>query len=51
MPYKLKEIGGEYEVMNMDSGKTHGKTSKKKAQAQMRLLTAIKEGGFKPKRK
>ncbi len=50
MPYKLKEIGGEYEVMNVQSRKTHGKTSKKKAQAQMRLLQAI-EHGFKPMKK
>ena len=50
MPYKLKEIGGKYEVMNVDSGRTHGKTSKKKAQAQMRLLQAI-EHGYIPKRK
>ena len=48
--YKLKEIGGKYEVMNVDSGRTHGKTSKKKAQAQMRLLQAI-EHGYIPKRK
>jgi hypothetical protein len=50
MPYKLKEIGGKYEVMNVQSRKTHGKTSKKKAQAQMRLLQAI-EHGYIPKRK
>lgn len=50
MPYKLKEIGGRYEVMNVESGKTHGKTSKKKAESQMRLLRAI-EHGFKPKRR
>lgn len=50
MPYKLKEIGGKYEVMNIDSGKTHGKTTKKKAKAQMRLLQAIAHG-YIPKRK
>jgi hypothetical protein len=50
MPYKLKEIGGEYEVMNVQSRKTHGKTSKKNAKAQMRLLQAI-EHGYIPKRK
>jgi hypothetical protein len=50
MPYKLKEIGGKYEVMNVQSRKTHGKTSKKKALAQMRLLQAI-EHGYIPKRK
>jgi hypothetical protein len=50
MPYKIKGIGGTYEVMNVESGKTHGKTSKKKAESQMRLLRAI-EHGFKPRRK
>lgn len=50
MPYKLHEIGGKYEVMNIDSGRKHGKTSKKKAEAQMRLLRAI-EHGYIPKRK
>ena len=51
MPFKLKEIGGKFEVMNLDSGKTYGRTSKSKAESQMRLLTAIKEGGFKPMKK
>jgi hypothetical protein len=50
MPYKLKKIGGKYEVMNLDSGKKHGKTSKKKAESQLRLLRAI-DHGFVPKKK
>lgn len=51
MPYVIiPETGGKYEVMNIDSGRKHGKTSKKKAQAQMRLLQAI-EHGYIPKRK
>lgn len=50
MPYKLAEIGGKYEVMNIDSGKVHGLTSKKKATSQMRLLRAI-EHGYKPSSK
>jgi hypothetical protein len=50
MPYKLKKIGGKYEVMNLDSGKKHGKTSKKKAESQLRLLRAI-EHGFVPKKR
>lgn len=47
MPYKLKEIGGKYEVMNVDTHKAHGLTTKKKASSQMRLLRAI-EHGWKP---
>jgi hypothetical protein len=50
MPYKLKKIGGKYEVMNLDSGKKHGKTSKKKAESQLRLLRAI-DHGFVPKKR
>jgi len=50
MPYKLHEIGGKYEVMNIGTGKTHGRTTKKKAISQMRLLNAITHG-FKPAKK
>lgn len=50
MPYKLHEIGGKYEVMNIGSGKSHGKTSKPKAISQMKLLRAI-EHGWKPTKK
>jgi hypothetical protein len=50
MPYKLHEIGGKYEVMNIGTGKTHGKTTKAKAISQMNLLNAIKHG-FKPSKK
>ncbi len=51
MPYAiLPEIGGKFEVMNVESGKKHGKTTKTKAIKQMRLLNAIAHG-FKPKRK
>jgi hypothetical protein len=48
MPYHIvHETGGKYEVMNKDSGKKHGKTSKKNAESQMKLLRAI-EHGYKP---
>jgi hypothetical protein len=51
MPYAImKETGGKYQVMNVDSGRKHGKTTKKKAEAQMRLLRAL-EHGFIPRKK
>lgn len=53
MPYKIvsKVIGGElmYAVKNTQTGKTHGWTTKTKAEAQMRLLYGI-EGGMIPKK-
>lgn len=51
MPYKIKEKGTKYQVMNIESGKVHSKgTTKGKAEKQVRLLRAI-EHGFKPRRK
>jgi hypothetical protein len=50
MPYRIFEKGGQYEVMNIASGRGHGKTTKKKAEAQMRLLHGLKKG-WKPTKK
>ena len=47
MPYTIKKIDGHFEVVNKDTGKSHGITTKKKAMAQERLLRAIQHG-FKP---
>lgn len=47
MPYHIQKTDGKFEVMNIKSGRTHGKTTKAKAERQMRLLRAI-EHGFKP---
>ena len=48
MPYKIvsKVIGGEvkYAVKNTQTGKTHGYTTKTKAEAQMRLLYGVEHG-------
>jgi hypothetical protein len=41
MPFKLTRKGNEYAVKNTMSGKTHGYTTKTKAEAQMRLLQGI----------
>ena len=49
MPLKLVRKGNEYAVKNVSSGKTHGYTTKTKAEAQMRLLQAI-DHGFVPKK-
>jgi hypothetical protein len=53
MPYKIvhKLVDGEmkYAVKNVDTKKTHGWTTKDKAEAQMRLLYGI-EGGMIPKK-
>jgi len=50
MPYKMEERGAKYEIVNLESGHRHGKTTKTKAAKQMRLLQAI-EHGFVPKRR
>lgn len=50
MPYKIKKTDSKFEVMNIDTGRKHGKTTKTKALRQMKLLRAI-EHGFKPKKK
>jgi hypothetical protein len=48
MPYKIvsKVIGGElmYAVKNVQSGKTHGWTTRDKAESQMRLLYGVERG-------
>ena len=38
MPYVLKKVGSKYEVVTKETGKGHGITTKKKAEAQKRLL-------------
>lgn len=42
MPYELKRVSKsgakQYEVVNMKTGKGHGRTSKEKGMAQKRLL-------------
>lgn len=50
MPYEVRKISPKcYEVINTDTDKIHAKcTSKKKAEAQVRLLTSIKEAPSKP---
>jgi len=44
MPLKIIRRGNEYAVQNIKTGKTHGFTTKEKAEAQMRLLNAIEHG-------
>ncbi len=44
MPYTLQRKGNEYAVKTIATGKTHGFTTKEKAEAQMRLLNAIDKG-------
>ena len=46
----MQERGAKFEIINKDTGKGHGKTSKSKATKQMRLLNAI-EHGFRPRRR
>ena len=41
MPYQIKKVGNQYEVVNKTTGKGHGKTTKAKATRQMRLLYSI----------
>lgn len=41
MPYMIKKSGNKYQVVNKDTGKGHGLTTKSKATRQMRLLYSI----------
>lgn len=41
MPYKTEKHGSKYENVNIVTGKHHGLTTKKKAEAQRRLLEMI----------
>jgi hypothetical protein len=51
MPYEVKHKGnGRYTVINKETGKEHGLTTKEKAMAQMRLLYGV-EGGMRPRGK
>lgn len=48
MPYKIKQKGDNYSVINALTGKIHAKgTTKSKAMGQLHLLNAV-EHGFKP---
>ncbi len=48
MPYQIVKKGEKWEVINKDTGKSHGKhDSKEKAMKQMKLLYMV-EGGKKP---
>ena len=46
MPWAIRKIGGgKYRVVNTESGEVHAKaTSKKNAEAQVRLLHGVKYG-------
>lgn len=51
MPYAIRKRGSRYEVVNTATGRVHAKhTSKKKAEAQVRLLRGI-EHGMTPRRR
>jgi hypothetical protein len=44
MPYKLVKVGDKYATQTIETGKTHGLTTKAKAEAQMRLLEMLMKG-------
>jgi hypothetical protein len=48
MPYAVRRKGNRYEVVNTDTGKSHGLTTKAKAERQKRLLEGIEHGGWRP---
>ena len=41
MPYQIKKVGDKYQVVNKNTGKGHGLTTKAKATRQMRLLYSV----------
>ena len=50
MPYVIRKKGSQYEVVNKNTGRGHGKTTELKAKKQLRLLQGI-EHGMKPRKK
>lgn len=45
MPYRIEKVGNRYRVVNAVTGKVHAKgTSKKKAQAQIRVMEQAENG-------
>jgi hypothetical protein len=47
MPYEIVKVSGGFKVINKDTGKVHAKkTSKKNAQAQIRLMEGIDHGSI-----
>jgi hypothetical protein len=53
MPYKIEANGdGTYKVINELTGKVHAKrTSKKRAEKQVRLMEAVDHGGLRFRRR
>lgn len=50
MPYAIRKKGSKYQVVTKTTGKSHGATTKAKAQKQENLLRAV-EHGWKPSNK
>ena len=54
MPYKLEKSGSNWVVRNTETGKVKGThkppDAKEKAQKQMKLLYALKNPSFKPRK-
>lgn len=51
MPYKIIGApGGKFQVMNPETKRRFGVTTKPKAEKQRRLLYAIESGGLKPRK-
>lgn len=50
MPYRIEKLGTGFVVVNKETGRRHSKKpiTEKNAKSQMRLLTAIEKGGFRP---
>lgn len=49
MPYEMQKEGKCWRVLNTETGEEHAKcTTKKKAEAQLRLLRGVEKGTFKP---
>lgn len=44
MPYAIRRQGSKYEVVNTETDKGHGLTTKAKAQKQLRLLESVERG-------
>lgn len=41
MPYNIRKKGSGYVVVTTTTGKEHGKTTKPKAEAQLRILQSV----------
>lgn len=51
MPFRIQKVGDKYEVVTIETGKSHGITTHEMAEKQMRLLEGLIQGEKRPRRR